>query len=409
MKPNVDVRGLRDEIGAALNRHVVECWFPRALGENGEGFLQDFATDWTRGTTTRRSLVYQARMTWVSATLARRAPELVTEVDLAAAAASGLRRFHARFQRPGGGLAFWDDDADRTHAYAIAFAIFAAAAVHRLAGDERSRALALEWFEWLDARGWDERAGLYRENLALGGAGWERNRVGADLMGTPRDAVSSNALIHLIEAWTEVVLATGAPTPRDRLVRLLAKVEEWVERDDGRLWATYSLAGRPLSRTVSWGHDLEAFHIVHRAREVLGMTATTPLIRLADRALTEGLDRRHGGVFLERRAGLGLRRRVTAKVWWVQAESLNALALLHRLHGKETDRFLLALQAVWQFVRRDQIDQRHRGWIDRVSRRGERTLAPAKAHAWKACYHEARALLDARDDLAALLPPPSGP
>ena len=397
-----DVRGLRGEIETALKDHVVDCWFPRSLPTSGEGFQQDFGGDWEPLGPTRRGLVFQARMIWVTATLARRAPELVAGFDASASAMAGLTRLDARFRRPHGGLAFWDDDSDRTHAYAIAFAIYAAAAVHRLAGDDVSRALAKEWFEWLDSRGWDDRVGLYRENLALGPASAVSPRLGPDIMGTPVGGVSSNALIHLIEALTELVLANSSAGPRDRLATLVAKVEEWVARDGGRLWCHYSHDGRPLSRTVSWGHDLEAFHIVHRAREALAISGTTPLLELAEHALREGIDRRHGGVFLERSPGRLLRRRVVEKVWWVQAEALNALARLHLIHARETDRYFHALHDVWRFAHRNQLDHRHHGWIERVSRNGRRSLAQMKAHAWKACYHETRALLDARDDLRAV-------
>jgi len=123
--------------------------------------------------------------------------------------------------------------------------------------------------------------------------------------------------------------------------------------------------------------------------------------RLIDHALAHGWDRAHGGFFNEGEPG----GKVTdsRKIWWVQAEALNGLLALHELRGQETDRYLRAFRAEWQFIRAHVSDQEHGEWWESVGPAGERANTPQpKGHAWKAPYHDGRALMFGAERLRAL-------
>lgn len=374
---------------STLRRHTVEAWFPRTVGrEPGQpAFLQDFDAGWGPAPARPLSVVYQARMTWTAATLARRRPEL--EPRLHGWAVSGLDSLARRFVDPTGAVAFWEGRLDETHAYAVAFALLAAAAVHRLDGSASSAALARRIFGWLDAAAWEPERGGFTE--ALDPAGHPiGTREGVDLLGTPRGAWSSNAHLHLVEALTELLRSGSGDDAvvRDRLGRSVRSLEAVVEREGGRLHRHYDGSGRPLDRIRSFGHDVEAYHLVLDAREALGLPPATPLEALARAAFAGGLDRRRGGLC----AGRSRWRRDRRKVWWIQAEASVALA---RLHAAEPDGpWGAQLLRLWRFVAAHMLDDAHGGWHEMVSGSGRRVLRIARAHAWKAAYHEVRGILE---------------
>ena len=60
--------------------------------------------------------------------------------------------------------------------------------------------------------------------------------------------------------------------------------------------------------------------------------------RLVDHALDWGWDGEHGGFYYKGEA-FGGEAFDQHKDWWTQAEGLNALLLMHRKYGAETDRY----------------------------------------------------------------------
>ena len=90
-----------------------------------------------------------------------------------------------------------------------------------------------------------------------------------------------------------------------------------------------------------------------------------------------------------------------AKDWWVQAEGLNALLLMHEKYGHETDAYFRAFQQQWRFIQHHQIDHELGGLWETVERDGKVAKA-VKAQMWKAAYHDGRALLNVTDRLRRL-------
>lgn len=399
---------LADAVDDALERHTVEPWFGRVAGAAGaaaDGFPQDFDRAWRPASPRPASVVYQARFVWTAATLGRCRPGTAPGRALFLRwAAEGLDALFRRFAtEPVGGVAFWEGRPRETHLYAVSFGLFAAAAVARLTGSGAHRDRALRLFTWLDEGAWDPVSASYAEALSGDGSPLHAppDRP-ADLLGTPWRGRSSNALLHAVEALTELVEATGDARAADRLGALVDRTEALVARDGVRLFRHYDPGWRPLDRTVSYGHDVEAYHLVRTARGVLGRAPETPTEGLARRALREGLTPA-GGL----RSGpppRGWRRWVrpeAPRVWWAQAEALYTLAVLARDDAEGRRGHLADLDRLRRWIEAHLLDADHGGWFESVDARG-RPVATTKAHAWKACYHETRGLLGAASALRTL-------
>lgn len=124
------------------------------------------------------------------------------------------------------------------------------------------------------------------------------------------------------------------------------------------------------------------------------MARTARIVRgIVDHALDWGWDRVHGGLYFAGQAfGPPFDR---TKWWWVQAESLNVLLVMHEHYGHETRRYWTAFLAQLRFIWSHLIDHRHGGWFPSATEDGAAPGGPRdKAMQWKAAYHDGRALMN---------------
>ena len=150
----------------------------------------------------------------------------------------------------------------------------------------------------------------------------------------------------------------------------------------------------PLSRAVSYGHDIEASWLLVEAAEIVGdralrERAQAAAVRLARATLDEGVDHEHGGVYAERHDD---GRLDDDKHWWMQAEAVVGFLNAFELTGEGS--FLDAAERAWGFVERFLIDREHGEWRWRVRRDGRPIPGLAKVEPWKCPYHNSRAALE---------------
>ena len=91
--------------------------------------------------------------------------------------------------------------------------------------------------------------------------------------------------------------------------------------------------------------------------------------RLVDHALDWGWDDERGG-FYDKGESFGNPAWDTKKVWWTEAEGLNALLVMDRKYGDRTDRYTKAFRKQWDFIDKHLIDPVHGGWFAETTRDG---------------------------------------
>jgi len=74
----------------------------------------------------------------------------------------------------------------------------------------------------------------------------------------------------------------------------------------------------------------------------------------------------------------------------VQAETLVSALTMWRLTGEE--RYKQIFDQEWGFIKRSFIDAGHGEWHENLTPEGRPT--GAKGHAWKAAYHNGRAMIE---------------
>ena len=152
--------------------------------------------------------------------------------------------------------------------------------------------------------------------------------------------------------------------------------------------------------TTSYGLNVELAWLLLEAVDLLNFSREayrTPILGLIDHALSYGFDRERGGLaaygpmkghVLE---AVDLPEERLLKVWWEQAEMLNALAYAYEWTKERRyyDDLIKLFQWIWTY----QIDHEYGGWYQDVDWRSGRPSTTDKGSEWKTAFHSSRALI----------------
>jgi mannobiose 2-epimerase len=406
-------RRLAEEVETHWRGKVLPAWFPHCIDRKHGGFAPHFNEDWSAGAENDKTLVFQSRMTWVCAQVAMRYPEL--RAEYAGYARHGMDFLAGPLWDEQQGGFFWGLDetgkiTDRyggeKHVYGIAFGIYASAAVYEATKETRALELAKRAFTWLDRHAHDEVNGGYYEALTregrpiLASAG----RRTSDFLGAAYGYKSMNSHIHLLEAITALSRVWPDPLVQTRLRELFLIVRDKIAVEPGCLNLFFTPDWRAVPDYDSFGHDVETAYLLLEAADALKEAddpkTLTVARSLVDHALQWGWDERLGGFYDKGAAFAPAHAR--EKVWWTQAEGLNALLLMHEHFGGQTRRYFDAFLKQWDFIANYQIDHRYGEWYNTVSAEGTPTPGQAKGTVWKAAYHNGRALMNVSETLRRL-------
>ena len=391
--PTVDLSSRAAEVAQRLRTTVLPYWFDTARDQEFGGFWLDDPPGGQR----EKMIVTQARMIWTFARVHR--CEFSDERrNYLQAARDGYRFLVDRFEDRQYGGYYWTTDRqgrptnERKMLYGQAFVVYAFVELSRAAQWAEPLDRALNLFRTIQARAHDAQYGGWTEHF-------ERDWTPLPLRsphGVPEVAglKSANTHLHLMEAWTELYLAT-----RDEQVRHALEESLRINRTyfypaaPGRScfhrWPNWSAVEDPRSRGLSYGHNVEFAWLMLEAERALNRPLSWDHFTAhLEHAWRWGWDPNHGG--LCHRGENDSPATDRKKVWWVQAEWIAALSEAWRYRpGPELEQRLhLALD----FVDRVLADPRDGVWWDSAEPDG-RIARKSKAHNWKANYHDVRALL----------------
>lgn len=394
------LRAARARMIEALDRNLIGFWYPRSIDVTHGGHTVHYGPAGEPLPGGTKMIVTQARMLWLSSRLLRLRPG--TDVFRASADA-GFAFLRDRMWDGTHGGFVWDvaptghevRRADK-HLYGQAFGLYALSEYVRATGSADARGLADRLFDLLEQRAHDGTHGGYRESFTRD---WQTPAADhVSPMGTTPDLKLMNTHLHLLEALTAYVQAGAGALARTRLDELVAIETQavvrsgWVACTDRYRADWTPVLDEPWAR-VSYGHDLENIWLVVDALQALGQPAAPYrdlFVQLFQYSRTYGEDATDGGFFDSGPPRQAADRR--AKTWWVQAEALvSALAMFELTRDAQ---YLDVAQRTWAWIDRAQIDWTSGEWHDTIQPDGAVRRAN-KAHAWKAGYHNGRALVEA--------------
>lgn len=395
--------GFAQDLETHFWRKLIDPWFPACVDPSG-GFFQTFSRTWERGTDASRLCVFQARMTWVAATLSEEeGPRAQAFREIAE---HGVWYLLDRFVAPDSGDVRWEIDregrptgtfARQRHAYGASFVLYALSAAARALDSDEAREGAHAVFRRLEGSFHDRVNGGYFEVTDEAGEVLLHTPDGegpTDAIGTAYGLKSQNTHLHLLEAFAEFARFERHPLVLLRLREVQEILRTKLMHPDGWLHLFSTPDWHPVEGLVSYGHNIEAAHLLMDAAEVLDGAVddrtTETAKRLIESTLKWGIDREHGGV-----VNFGSPDGTLvdgSKVWWIQAEALLGLIRGLSLPSAPTAQYAQAATSLWDWIKRHQIDPEYGGWYDMLDRSGT-VVSGVKGYAWKAAYHDGRALL----------------
>ena len=275
--------------------------------------------------------------------------------------------------------------------YGIAFAIYSLGEYARLSGDKRALKLAEETWDLEFAHAWDhDLGGFYNEC----GEDW-----------TPVNTTKRiDVMLHNMEGASALYAATGNQKYLDAIKLLCDTIMKntWDEKNGCTHEWFYREWREDLTNTrgrCNYGHIAEtAFFLA----AVAGYTGSAEYLDFArkelDYALKWGWDEQHGGLYAYGNPEGGVVD--TTKVWWMQSEFLDALAVFYRLTGQE--RYLHYLQRQAEYIYNCQRDSLFGEWYMLCNADGS-PLDARKGMEWKAAYHVVQGLFQADRHCTAAL------
>ncbi|HEY5908868.1 MAG TPA: AGE family epimerase/isomerase, partial [Vicinamibacteria bacterium] len=236
---------------AYLWRHVLEPRFPRCVDRQRGGFHAAYTRDWSAQADRDRFVVYQARVTWTAAEVARAFPDRRPEYE--AYVRHGVRYLaDVMWDKQHGGF-FTSVELDGRPvepavkwAYGNAFGVYALASVYRATGDPEALALARNGFEWMEKH-------LRTGEAYLGGVQRDGTRLpfDADSVSPAKDAMyapsawlSMNVHIHVLEAYAELLRAAPDARVRERTRAVLQLLRDRFVAEPGNLHLFLAEDGR---------------------------------------------------------------------------------------------------------------------------------------------------------------------
>jgi mannobiose 2-epimerase len=391
----VDLASLRAEIESELEGNLLPFWRHRSLDRDRGRFIAEMAADGRVREDASHGLILNSRLLWTFAALYRRFGDR-QDLDLARRAHDILE---SSFRDHEHGGYFWRIDAsgdplDRTKKiYGQAFCIYALSEFHFATGESAPLEAALRLFDLIEAHAWDP---AFRGYIEARAADWSE---ASDLRLSDKDmdvARSMNTHLHLLEAYTNLMLATIDPRVVMRLDELIEIFgRHIIRRDTGafHLDHFFDEAWTLQSNTRTYGHDIEAAWLLGEAAEALRgdeLRETTTLwaIELARSTLAEGLDA-EGGLAYEGQAGSVTN---SDRDWWCQAEAV--VGFWHAYELAREPEFADAAVAIWTFIKRSMVDRVHGEWFWRVRSDGTVDQSEPKVSEWKGPYHTVRMCLE---------------
>ena len=387
-----------------VRENVLPFWIREVVDDERGGFRGHLSDEGVVDPSAPKGGVLCARILWTYAAALRRTGDL-SHRRMADRAFDELRR---RFWDPEHGGTFWMVDpagrplADRKQTYALAFSLYALAEYHRATGaaEALDRAEALQ--RAIEAHAGDPEHGGYWEARARDWLPLQDVRLSEKDLNAPK---SMNTHLHVMEAYANLLRVRDEASLREKLRALVAlHLDRIVDPRTGHLLLFFDARWAPLSRMVSYGHDIEASWLLVEAAEVvddraLVERARTAAVAMARVSLAEGVDAAHGGLFAERHED---GRLDDEKHWWMQAEAVVGFLNAFELTGEAA--FLDAAERTWSFVDRFLVDRRHGEWRWRVRRDGTVIPGLPKVEPWKCPYHNSRAAFETIDRVGRLLP-----
>jgi len=279
----------------------------------------------------------------------------------------------------------------RKQFYNIAFGIYALSEHYLAVKDQSSLELALSLFDATEKYGRDAKDGGYFEARTREWNETDDLRLSSKEINCPK---SMNTNLHVLEAYTNLARAGGGERVRKALESLLRITLGKIVNRDRHFELFFQNDWSPLSKEISYGHDIEGSWLMYEAslaagNESLAREVKQIALEIADVIFAAAIDHENGGLL----SGCNKEGKIqTKKEWWPQAEAVAGFYNAYELAGDK--KYFEAADGVWEYIKNHFADSVHGEWHNELNADNTPDTAMPKAGFWKCPYHNARACFE---------------
>lgn len=408
------------EIQDHFRDELLPFWLTHGVDTKFGGYLTYLDKDGNPTGETVKTLVCQTRMIYTYSSLHRAG---LGDGKALRIAQGGVEFLLDHFWDDQHGGWYWTTEQDGTPlndnkiAYGHSFAMYALSEYGMASGDLRGMEWASKTYEILQALASDNLNGGFYEFFERDWRKRAKGRGGGDRK-------SLDVHMHLMEAFTNLYEASGAPIYQDKTLEIVDLLfrhmihpqhgtgiaqfsPDWTPQRAiifDNVWGSDREAddseGRPLDNT-SYGHNVEFGWLLHHTINILGLDLGAykeRLRKLCDHCLKYGIDRQRGGVYCEGQHDGPARER--NKEFWQQAEAMVAMLDAYQIFGE--DKYLDAYENIHRFVFDTMIAHDVGEWYPLFDENNN-LLRDYMAHAWKINYHTVRSVRECERRLSKLV------
>ncbi len=274
------------------------------------------------------------------------------------------------------------------HTYNQAFAIYALSSYFRATGNAKALDQAMKLFDIIETKCIDrygylesfDRCFRLQSNDKL-----SENGLMADK--------TMNTLLHVLEAYTELYLASPNPRVEKALHRILLSFQKDIySHKSGHLEVFFDEKLNSISDLYSYGHDIEASWLIDRAACVTGDEKLIATIgdftqKLADEVYKHA----YSNYSLNNECFKG--QVDTTRVWWVQAEAM--VGFYNCYEKTQNINYMLVVENIWNYIKKYIIDKRPGSeWFWDVNETGQPKSQKPIVEPWKCPYHNGRMCME---------------
>ena len=275
------------------------------------------------------------------------------------------------------------------HIYNQAFAVYALSSYIAASGDPRAKERVWQLFDVIEKQGFDE--GGYKEALDRSFAPTDNDKLSENGVMADR---TMNTLLHIFEAYTELLRVTGDERVKEKLLWILDTFRDKIYNPSlHRQEVFFDNEMNSIIDLHSYGHDIETSWLIDRGLAVIGDEAMTKSWRpiIAD-LVEEVYKKAYYNDSLSNECERGVVD--TKRVWWVQAEAVVGFYNQYQ-NAPEHGEYLEAAEKIWGFIKTYVVDKRAGSeWFMNVSDKGEPQKDKPIVEPWKCPYHNGRMCME---------------
>jgi len=369
-----------------LKTKIIPFWVKLADYEQG-GFFGHVTANHVIEKNADKGLVQQSRFLWTFSALGNCYHDQ-KYLELASHAYLFLKKCFYDHQSRG---FMWLSDSNgkildtRLATYGQAFAIYGLSEYYILTGEPEAARLALETFAKIEEIAFDKKLFGYHEEFDN-----KWNMLNSALLSDGIEGVvfTTNTLIHLLEAYTNLYLATKNELVKEAILKIIQIINDRLYDKDHRSLKMYlNDKYESLSTVRHYGHEIELSWLLDETMEILNLDNVDwhgLSSNLAKAAVADGWNGRYL-CSLSGDAG-------QSHIWWVSSE---AMVGIYNLYKKSNDsRYLDYWHKLFQSIAEDLVDPDPEGewfWSKEIANGSK--INRGMGELWKTPYHNVRAIL----------------